>query len=536
MSLTVSLTGAEARLTAGLSGRMLADIRRSRALSHVPHGLASATGFHRDSLSGVASGVAHGIAGTVLAPVTAGLGAAAGVGLAALDSWVLNGAGAALREAAGVIGATTAPRLESAWFSSEYWRVAGFAALLTVPFLFAAAVQAIVASDLALLVRAAFCYLPLALLAVALAAPLTMLLLAATDQMCAAVSDAGSGGGARFLTDAAALGAVDPLDGTAFLAFAVGALTVAGALALAIEMLVREAAVYVVVLMLPLAFAAFVWPARRIWAIRTVELLVALILSKFAIVAVLSLAGAAFGATGGTGPARLLTAMALVILAAFAPWGIVRLLPFTELASGAASEIRSSAPRAAKTATSMADAASSLGALGGAADWSQGLPATMADEARAAGQTDVHMEGSPSADDGGGLGRDLPSAGESDRELAIASDTGSDDAIASDTGADDASWGVTGGDAGIWEETGGAPDMRADETRGGEAGPPGQEGGTHDSESSTSVDDFTAALEADDWTWKPVRLGLGDGWPPRFGPPDPTDGQDATSDDDGPES
>ncbi len=60
-------------------------------------------------------------------------------------------------------------------------------------------------------------------------------------------------------------------------------------------MLIREAAVYVVVLMLPLAFAAFVWPARRIWAIRAVELLIALILSKFAVVAVLSLAGAAYG-------------------------------------------------------------------------------------------------------------------------------------------------------------------------------------------------------------------------------------------------
>ena len=57
----------------------------------------------------------------------------------------------------------------------------------------------------------------------------------------------------------------------------------------------REAAVYVIVLMLPLAFAALVWPARRVWAVRAVELLVALILSKFAIVAVLALGGAALG-------------------------------------------------------------------------------------------------------------------------------------------------------------------------------------------------------------------------------------------------
>ena len=61
----------------------------------------------------------------------------------------------------------------------------------------------------------------------------------------------------------------------------------------------REAAVYVIVLMLPLVFAAMVWPARRVWAIRAVELLVALILSKFAIVAVLALGGAALGHSVG---------------------------------------------------------------------------------------------------------------------------------------------------------------------------------------------------------------------------------------------
>ena len=53
---------------------------------------------------------------------------------------------------------------------------------------------------------------------------------------------------------------------------------IAAAFALWVELLLREAAVYVIVLMLPLAFAALVWPARRIWAVRAVELLVALIL------------------------------------------------------------------------------------------------------------------------------------------------------------------------------------------------------------------------------------------------------------------
>ena len=76
-------------------------------------------------------------------------------------------------------------------------------------------------------------------------------------------------------------GVVGLFGGNLFVSFFVALLTATATLALWAELLVRDAAVYVVVLMLPLFFAAMVWPARRIWAVRAVELLVALILSKF---------------------------------------------------------------------------------------------------------------------------------------------------------------------------------------------------------------------------------------------------------------
>ena len=194
-----------------------------------------------------------------------------------------------------MIGTATAPNLQSTWFSSTYWRVAALAAMLTLPFLFAAAVQALARSDLALLAKAVFGYLPLSLLGVSLAAPLTMLLLAATDQMSAAVAATAANSGAQFLDKAALVaGGASAIQGSPFFAVVIGLFAVMAALALAVELLIRAAAVYVVVLMLPLAFAAMVWPARRIWAVRMVELLVSLILSKFVIVAVLSLAAAAF--------------------------------------------------------------------------------------------------------------------------------------------------------------------------------------------------------------------------------------------------
>ena len=136
--------------------------------------------------------------------------------------------------------------------------MAAIAAVLTLPFLFAAAVQALMRSDLALLARAAFGYLPLSLLAVGIAAPLTMLLLAASDEMSAIVSSA-AGPRGRSLPGRArrsSTGGSIRLARSPFLAFLVGLLTAAGAIALWIELLMREAAVYIVVLMLPLAFAA----------------------------------------------------------------------------------------------------------------------------------------------------------------------------------------------------------------------------------------------------------------------------------------
>jgi hypothetical protein len=262
--------------------------------------------------------------------------------LAPVEGWVVSGASFALQATSRVLGETTSPQLTSTWFSSTYWRVAAIAGVLTLPFLFAAAVQAIVRSDLGLLLRAALGYLPLALLAVAVAAPLTMLLLAASDQLSAAVSSAAGQQGADFLAHATSLlTTISVTVSSPFVVFLVGLVTVAGALVLWIELLLREAAVYVIVLMLPLAFAAFVWPARRIWAIRAIELLIALILSKFAIVAVLSLGGAALDQSSNGSVTGLLAGAVLMALAAFAPWAVLRLVPLAEVASSAAGSLSS---------------------------------------------------------------------------------------------------------------------------------------------------------------------------------------------------
>jgi hypothetical protein len=288
-------------------------------------------------LGGATAAVGQGLGGIASTATTQ-------LALSALGSWVSGGATFVLHETANVLAETTTPRLTSTWFSAAYWKVAGLAAMLTLPFIFAAAIQALLRSDLTLLVRAALGYLPLAMLAVAVAAPLTMLLLSASDELAAAISSAGANQSVNFLDQAISpAGTVGAISGSPFLLFLLGLFTVAGALILWIELLMREAAVYVIVLMLPLAFAAFVWPARRIWAIRSLEVLVALILSKFAIVAVLSLGGAALGHSVHTSFAGMLAGAVLLTLGAFTPWALLRLLPLAEVASGTAGALREQA-------------------------------------------------------------------------------------------------------------------------------------------------------------------------------------------------
>ena len=287
--------------------------------------------------------LAGGHLGGALHAIAGGASQAAPVlGLAAIVTWVVGGAAFALHETAMLLGKTTNPELGAAWFSSAYLHMAAIATLLTLPFLFAAAVQALMRSDLAMLARAAFGYLPLAMLAIAIAVPLTTLLLAASDSLSNVIEQAAGGEGTSFLLGASLkLGGLTVVARSPFVAFLIGFFVAAGALFLWLELLLREVAVYVIVLTLPLVFAAFVWPARRVWAIRAAELLVALILAKLAIISVLALgAGALNHATASASIISLLAGIALVMLGTLAPWALVKLMPLGELAAAAAGPLR----------------------------------------------------------------------------------------------------------------------------------------------------------------------------------------------------
>ena len=101
------------------------------------------------------------------------------------------------------------------------------------------------------------------------------------------------------------------------------------------ELLMRDAAIYVVALFMPLALAASIWPRWMGALRRTGELLVVIIGSKFVIVSIISLAAGLVAENDGR-VEHILAAAALMLLACFAPFVLLKLVPFAEGAMGAA--------------------------------------------------------------------------------------------------------------------------------------------------------------------------------------------------------
>jgi len=280
------------------------------------------------------------ICGSVGGLGTSLLGIGAGDVFGAIAGGVAQGASWLLGQIGAVMTSTTAIDLGASWFKSHYGVMLALAGAVLLPLLLMSVVQAVLHQNASALLRAALVHLPLALLLGAVAVQLVQLALVATDAMSAAVSSASSSDVGSALSNLAASLAAQASGGSAGVPIFVtllGALFVSfGALLLWVELLVRAAAVYVVTLFFPLALASLVWPAISHWCRRLVETVAALVLSKFVIVAVLSLAVGALGTAGGSLSSEL-AGGALLLLAGFAPFTLLRLVPMVE--SGAAHQL-----------------------------------------------------------------------------------------------------------------------------------------------------------------------------------------------------
>jgi len=163
----------------------------------------------------------------------------------------------------------------------------------------------------------------------------------------------------------------------------------------------RDAAIYAVALFMPMAIAASIWP-RWISALRrTAELLIVVVFSKFVIVSILALAASLLANTGGK-VEHVLAAGALLMLACFAPFVLLKLVPFAEGAVSSAYS-RQSAGGAALQRVQLGGSVAMMRRTA-QANWAGGAHSGGAASRKSGGRGGGAAKGRPGGSRSGGLG------------------------------------------------------------------------------------------------------------------------------------
>jgi hypothetical protein len=273
--------------------------------------------------------------------------------LLAFTQFIVDGAVWFLGQVATVVTDSTSVSVTTDWFTTHYRSMAAVAAMLATAFLLLSCIGVIVHRDPARLARS------VALLAVAGAGTgmvlvITTMLLVISDAMSAYVARTLTGDLTQALTGATTgLGSLtsESNGGVPLFAALLAALFAAvAAVVIWLELLLREVAIYATVLFFPVGLAGLVWEGSRRWARHLAEILVALIFSKFVIVAILSLASAGL-AGGAEGYAGVLAGAAMLAVAAYSPFLLLRVVGVLEV-TGAAVALEGVRSRATRTATS----------------------------------------------------------------------------------------------------------------------------------------------------------------------------------------
>lgn len=248
----------------------------------------------------------------------------------AFSNWIAEGT-AALLGRVGALITKPVVQLNTLAFTHEFDRMKDVGVSLVLPMLLAAVIGAVIHRDGARLLRIIGAHVPLAILGSVVAVELTQKGLALTDQLCSKVvqQDSTTGAVAALLHVSQELSvSLGPAAG-GFVSVLAMLLVALGAMLIWLELLVRTSAIYIAVFFLPAVLAGLVWPTTARWTRRLVELLVALVLSKFVIVAVLGL-GTALMADKSDQLGVLAPGAAILMMAGFAPFALLRMVPLVE--------------------------------------------------------------------------------------------------------------------------------------------------------------------------------------------------------------
>ncbi len=275
--------------------------------------------------------------------------------LGGIVRWVVDAAISVSGTVFGYFTDATEPNVQADWFVSgtgPFRTTATIAATLLVLFVFIGIVQGVIAGDVGGMLRRISVDLPLSVLGMVGVVTITQALINLTDVLSGYVLRSFEDETRTFLDAIATVGSQHDPGTTAFVLVLLGLAAALGGIILVAELAIREALIYIVVALAPLALATLLWPAMKGISRKLLELLCALILSKLVIAIALGVASAAavgIGTAGSTTsiptpesvaetPAGstnqavglLLAAAVTFGVAAFSPMIIARLLPLTE--------------------------------------------------------------------------------------------------------------------------------------------------------------------------------------------------------------
>lgn len=282
--------------------------------------------------------------------------------LRGVASWMDSGAAALIRQLGAVLSSTTEPPLGSA-FTGELKLVAGLGAALVPIFLVAAVIDAVLRQELGALFRVVVLRAPVALLGSSVAIEIVVLLMRATDALSRSAFSVAGQPASGFVDGIANsfTGSYSSIALAGFEEVVIAIVVSLISLVLWLELAVRGAAITVALLFVPLALAGVVFPATAHWARRLAETLFALVISKLVISCVIALGASSLGHP--TGASGVVEGLALLLLAAFAPFAVLRLLPMVE--SGAVGHLEGLGRRALHGGRELSQLASYLPSSGG---------------------------------------------------------------------------------------------------------------------------------------------------------------------------
>ena len=300
-----------------------------------------------------------------------------------LVSWVVDSLAWFVNAVLTFFERSSTPDLASSWFAggpigsnahSPYGVVAGLAlSLLLLCVLLSVVHGLLIGEGPAILARLAR-DIPVAILGIVATIGVVQVLLGAADQVSQQILR-GTEAGAHATSVLQTIGQSQAFGAQpSFAVFLLGLVAVLGAFLLWVELLIRASLLYVLLALSPLAYAACVWPSARRVLHRLAELVLALVLAKVVIAITLAVAASALASSapnGAAGPSAeaqlgtLLVGTIMFLLAAFAPFLLLRLFPAVEAATVAHGISRAPA-RAAQTALLSAMTVTRLAGVAGA--------------------------------------------------------------------------------------------------------------------------------------------------------------------------